>query len=132
METDAVELASLSAAPPTRHLSTSAAEEEEEMPLLFMDELPRNFQQSAQLAAIATFMAYSDDEGTAEHDEVAPGVGKPRRPTRHKSTRAKRRQEPYAKPPTTAKEPKNRKNRDNAKAADTKELQLFLSMFHVS
>ncbi|KAF4039209.1 hypothetical protein GN244_ATG08640 [Phytophthora infestans] len=100
-------------------------EDEEEMPLLFMDELPSNFRQSAQLAAIATFIADSDD-GTVDDRENALEDGnssKQRRQLRHKSTRTRRRQQPYTKPLQS----------DNApKSTDTKELQLFLSMFHVS
>ncbi|ETK91006.1 hypothetical protein F441_05490 [Phytophthora nicotianae CJ01A1] len=106
--------------------NTKNTEDEEEMPLLFMDELPPNFRQSAQLAAIATFMADSDDDAAVDCQEDASDTGndnKQRRQLRHKSARTRRRQQPYAKPPQKDKEPKSN---------DTKELQLFLSMFHVS
>lgn len=73
MDTDPMEAESLPAppatTPPARDLNAHIAEDEEEMPLLFMDELPSNFQQNAQLAAIATFMADSDDDAAAEDDE---------------------------------------------------------------
>ncbi|EGZ20432.1 hypothetical protein PHYSODRAFT_328534 [Phytophthora sojae] len=140
MDTDPMEAESLPAppatTPPARDLNAHIAEDEEEMPLLFMDELPSNFQQNAQLAAIATFMADSDDDAAAEDDEEdasrAGDGGKQRRQRQQKSARSRRRQEPYAKPLAKGKEPKSKKNRDTSKAADTKELQLFLSMFHVS
>ncbi|KAG1699240.1 hypothetical protein DVH05_014157 [Phytophthora capsici] len=108
----------------TRAMATKDGEDEEEMPLLFMDELPSNFQQSAQLAAIATFMTDSDDDAAVDHQEETLEAGngsKQRRQRRHKSAGTRRRQQPYA------------KHRENEpKSSDTKELQLFLSMFHVS
>ncbi|TMW57574.1 hypothetical protein Poli38472_003499 [Pythium oligandrum] len=98
-------------------------EEEDEMPLLFMDGLPSDFQRNAQLAAIATFMA-SDDEAAeasaddAEDVENAHGAAqKKQRKAKRKTRRAQ--QKPYAKTKARAKD-------------ETKELQLFLSMFHVS
>jgi hypothetical protein len=108
------------------------AEEEEEMPLLFMDQLPSNFQQSAQLAAIATFMADSDDDAAAEEPSETGNSSKQRRQRQQTLTRTRRRQIPYAKQLTATKEPKNKAKRHEPKTSDTKELQLFLSMFHVS
>ncbi|KAK1931598.1 hypothetical protein P3T76_012927 [Phytophthora citrophthora] len=110
-------------------------EDEEEMPLLFMDELPSNFKQSAQLAAIATFMADSDDDAAVDDQEEASEAGndsKQRRQRRNKSVGTRRRQQPYAKLPRSDTEHKRRENRNEPKSSDTKELQLFLSMFHVS
>ncbi|KAE9038187.1 hypothetical protein PR001_g8059 [Phytophthora rubi] len=111
------------------------AEAKEEMPLLFMDELPPNFQQSAQLAAIATFMADSDDEEDDEEEASRAGnSGKQRRQRLQKSASTRRRQKPYARSLTKTTDPKTKKNRDSSssRSGDTKELQLFLSMFHVS
>ncbi|OWZ01785.1 hypothetical protein PHMEG_00026765 [Phytophthora megakarya] len=105
------------------------------MPLLFLDHLPPNFQQNSQLAAIATFMADSDDEEVIyDRSEAPEGVdnGKRRRKRRQQATRAKRMQLPYTKSSTRANKPRHRENRDDTGAADTKELQLFFTMFHVS
>ncbi|KAL3660979.1 hypothetical protein V7S43_013993 [Phytophthora oleae] len=125
----------VAAAQNTRDMETKKREDEEEMPLLFMDELPSNFQQSAQLAAIATFMADSDDDTAVGRQEEASEAGngsKQRRQRRHKSERTRRRQQPYAKLLSGDTEPKSSESRNEPKSSDTKELQLFLSMFHVS
>lgn len=93
-------------------------EEEEEMPLLFSDGLPRNFQQSSQLAALATFMADSEDEdGEREVEEKKDEqrVGKKASNSRAKRNE-RRRRGPYARP-------------DGREKAETKELQLFMNMF---
>ncbi|KAG3117750.1 hypothetical protein PI125_g3538 [Phytophthora idaei] len=119
----------------THASKTAQDEDEEETPLLFMDELPSNFQQSAQLAAIATFVADSDDDAAVDgrEDVTEDGYGiKQRRQLRHKPMRTRRRQQPYMKPIQKDKESRNQKNTDETKSTDTKELQLFLSMFHVS
>ena len=98
------------------------AAREDEMPLLFMNELPADFRQNAQLAAIATFMDSSDEEGAATSTD---GYEKTRRRTCTKRSES-RRKEPYNKKPARANDHKN------VETSDTKELQLFLSMFHVT
>uniref|UniRef100_K3WWT0 Uncharacterized protein n=1 Tax=Globisporangium ultimum (strain ATCC 200006 / CBS 805.95 / DAOM BR144) TaxID=431595 RepID=K3WWT0_GLOUD len=91
------------------------------MPLLFMDRLPSDFQCSAQLAAIATFMEGSDDDesekGGVEDEGCARGA--PLRQTRKAAARQTRKQAPYA---------KNKGAKTSSKQA-AKELQLYLSMF---
>ncbi|CAH0480745.1 unnamed protein product [Peronospora belbahrii] len=110
------------------------AKRKEEMPLLFMDELPSIFQQNAELAAIATFMD-SEDEEADDDDEASwsSSSSKPRQQKRDdtlmKVMRQRRRQQPYAK---LSPKDRNKNKRDEAKTSDTKELQLFMSMFHVS
>ncbi|POM81363.1 Hypothetical protein PHPALM_678 [Phytophthora palmivora] len=119
----------------TQNPSTTDGEDEEEMPLLFMDELPSNFRQNSQLAAIATFMADSDDDEAGGDQQGASETGnssKQRRQRLQQSTRTRRRQQPYAKPLAKGKNPPTRRIRNETKPTDTKELQLFLSMFHVS
>ncbi|GMF10846.1 unnamed protein product [Phytophthora lilii] len=140
METVDLMDAGSSAAPaasasPAQVPDATGAEEQEEMPLLLMDQLPSNFQQNAQLAAIATFMADSDDDAAADDDDganEAANGSKERRQRQQKATRSSRRQQPYAKPLPKDKETKHKKNGEEKKTNDTKELQLFLSMFHVS
>ncbi|KAG7397525.1 Echinoderm microtubule-associated protein-like 1 [Phytophthora boehmeriae] len=109
---------------------STAASGDDEMPILFMDGLPPNFQQSAQLAAIASFMADSEDEAA----ESAGNRPRDDPLSRRKSGRVKRRREPYArKPVAVTKEGNANKEKKTATTTnDTKELQLFLSMFHVS
>uniref|UniRef100_H3HAS9 EML-like second beta-propeller domain-containing protein n=1 Tax=Phytophthora ramorum TaxID=164328 RepID=H3HAS9_PHYRM len=119
-------------APTTRDINANAAEDEDEMPLLFMDHLPANFTQNAQLAAMATFMADSDDDEDQNEVSGAGSGSKQRRQSHHQISRSKRRQQPYARPLPKEKEPASKKNRDETKSSDTKELQLFLSLFHVS
>ncbi|CAI5743953.1 unnamed protein product [Peronospora destructor] len=110
----------------TRHdLNVKSKASKEEMPLLFMDKLPSNFHQNAELAAIATFMD-SADERENKDEEVGSKRRQQRRDTVMKSIR---RRQPYAK--LTPKDRKKRK-RNRATTSDIKELQLFLSMFHVS
>ncbi|TYZ67525.1 hypothetical protein PybrP1_004710 [[Pythium] brassicae (nom. inval.)] len=103
---------------------------EEDTPLLFLDRLPSDFANNAQLAAIATFMQGSDSESNNGDDNDDDGGDNdasaatpssysraaPRR--QHAKARERRRQTPYAKPapPTRS-------------SSDAKELQLYLSMF---
>ncbi|TDH67803.1 hypothetical protein CCR75_004801 [Bremia lactucae] len=94
------------------------AEEEDEMPLLFMDALPLDFRINSHLAAIATFMADSDDDKEKAH-RPNPLL---------ESMKTKRRQTPYSK---TVSSNIKRKARNETTSSDTKELQLFLSMFHI-
>ncbi|GLD96159.1 hypothetical protein PINS_up022660 [Pythium insidiosum] len=97
------------------------AEEEDEMPLLFTDGLPSDFKQNAQLAALATFMQSDDEDGdhAKQEDDVKDAS---RHSQKRRVQRAGRRaaRTPYARPPPA---PSSR---------ETKELSLFLSMFHVS
>uniref|UniRef100_A0AAV1THA6 BZIP domain-containing protein n=1 Tax=Peronospora matthiolae TaxID=2874970 RepID=A0AAV1THA6_9STRA len=105
-----------------------SAESEDEMPLLFMDELPSNFQQNAQLAAIATFMDSSDDEAW----ETTSGYKKARRRVVPRNS-DRGRQKPYANRKRNGKKTESQRNeKKGERAADTKELQLFLSMSHVT
>lgn len=122
----------------TTEASAELASDAEEMPLLFMDGLPSNFQQSAQLAALATFMADSDDD-----DERSDGGGEQQAAGKQQSTarlrHAKRRSRtPYARPAPSnnkgdaAGGDSRRKGKKKKKGSDaTKELQLYLSMFKV-
>ncbi|RLN20417.1 hypothetical protein BBJ28_00023448 [Nothophytophthora sp. Chile5] len=108
-------------------------EEEEEMPLLFMEGLPSNFQQNAQLAALATFMAASDDEDDEHGADPQRLAAQGRRESDGRSgrqrrlERSRRRRQPYAKPADREEEGRTKKEKEG----DTKELQLFLSLFHV-
>ncbi|CAI5711907.1 unnamed protein product [Peronospora effusa] len=114
----------------TRHdLNAKSTVSEEEMPLLFMDGLPSNFHKNAELAAIATFMD-SADEKESDDDDEASGNGSKQRQQRHDvSMKSIRRRKPYTK---LTLQDRNKRKRDKAMTPDTKELQLFLSMFHVS
>ncbi|CAI5743983.1 unnamed protein product [Peronospora destructor] len=113
----------------TRHdLNVKSNASKEEMPLLFMDKLPSNFHQNAELAAIATFMDSADER--ENNDEEVSGKGSKRRQQRRDTVmKSIRRRQPYAK--LTPKD-RNKRKRNKATTSDIKELQLFLSMFHVS
>ncbi|KAJ0396698.1 hypothetical protein ATCC90586_008193 [Pythium insidiosum] len=114
---------SISSSPSLKPPATQdVAERDDDMPLLFMDALPSDFQQNAQLAALATFMesdgdqdAQQDSDGAAVRGTSVAAADTMRK--RH-SQRAGRRaaRKPYARPPPPS----------------TKELSLFLSMFRVS
>lgn len=118
--------------------ATGADADAEEMPLLFMDGLPSGFQQSAQLAALATFMADSDgdqdDDENGDDSEVERGAGKRPASARRKLARRKMRT-PYARPQvkdSTVDKASNKEKKKKEKEGDaTKELQLYLSMFKV-
>lgn len=102
-------------------------EEEEDMPLLFTDGLPLDFQQNAQLAAIATFMADSDyeagdDDESSTIDEQQQTTGKQQRQRTRRHQR-----HPYAR---SATDRPTDEQRPKSKSGDTtKELQLFMSLF---
>ena len=108
------------------------SESEDEMPLLFMDELPSNFQQNAQLAAIVTFMDSSDDDNNDETSETVNSYKKARRRAFTRNSEMGR-QKPYANRKIKDKKTESQRNGKKGElVADTKELQLFLSMFHVT
>ena len=110
----------------TKHDPNAASEEE--MPVLFMDGLPSNFSQNAELAAIATFMDSADDEENND-EEASDNGSKQHQQRHHTSMKSIRRRQPYAK---LTRKDRNKRKQDKATTSDTKELQLFLSMFHVS
>ncbi|CEG37174.1 uncharacterized protein PHALS_04622 [Plasmopara halstedii] len=117
----------------TTHASTTDVTiDEEDMPLLFMDDLPSNFQQSAQLAAVATFMADSDDDDGCDDAYKSGYTSKHRHGQQVKHMRKSRQHEPYDKPVKNDKKSESRRKARKANTMDTKELQLFLSMFHIS
>lgn len=107
--------------------------DDDEMPLLFMDGLPSDFQRNAQLAAIASFMDDSDaDDADADvakrrdasdsedaGDDRGYSRSSSRRQEKRNAARNARKQAPYAQ---TKKESK-------ASSQSAKELQLYLSMF---
>lgn len=109
------------------------ASDEEEMPVLFMAQLPSNYRQNAQLAAMATFMSESDEEVVVDGCKEAVGAETRRRHQRQaQSTRMKRRPGPYVKLVEKDTASRLRTKGPDDTLTDTKELQVFLSLFQIS
>lgn len=96
-------------------LGSTMADEEDEMPVLFMDSLPADFAANAQLAAIATFMQSDEEQSAAEIDP------RPQSQRQRRSRHRRRKQQPYSR----------ETSRSAPKETTTQELQLFLSMMQV-
>jgi hypothetical protein len=116
---------------------THTADDADEMPLLFMDGLPSDFQRNAQLAALVTFMG-SDDEETNENDDEDESLGRVSAARQRRNTRRTARQ-PYARSGDAEKissvEDASEKKQNKSKkrsATAAQELSLYLSMFTVS
>ncbi|DBA04110.1 TPA: hypothetical protein N0F65_004218 [Lagenidium giganteum] len=91
------------------------------MPLLFMDELPRDFKDNVDLAAIAALMDESCDD--SDHDGVAGGLPVVQRGKKKRNDRRKQRA-PYAKKQQT-----QTKHEEKRLRRETNGLQLCLTMF---
>mmetsp|Transcript_56026 Transcript_56026/g.81943 ORF Transcript_56026/g.81943 Transcript_56026/m.81943 type:complete len:127 (-) Transcript_56026:277-657(-) len=114
------------------HMDVRVREDDEEVPLLFMDKLPKNFEQNSSLLALASFFSEDDSCQTRREKHRKPKVARKGTPGRKlkSSTGLKDKKDSKRKGLPIQKQISSCCSRQ-PKPTSTAELQLYLNLWNI-